>query len=54
MSKDETVRIAINLKQKIRDQFLEIQDDLGITNRTDVLRFLIKWYHKNQIKKGEG
>jgi len=51
MSENEILRIAINLKGDIAEIFNEIQKELGISNRTDVLRFLIKWFHKKEVKK---
>ena len=54
MSKSKIIRIAINLEDDDAQQFLEVQKFLRIKNRTDVLRYVINWYHREEIKKGEG
>lgn len=49
MKKDEVLRIAINLEGQIKQEFLEVQEFLGLKNRTDVLRYLIRWFRKNEV-----
>lgn len=44
--KNEMLRIAINLENENAEKFLQIQRELGIRNKTDVLRWLINWYYK--------
>lgn len=51
MSEKTVVRIAINLEGKIKDEFLAVKEFTGIKNNTDVLRYLVKWYHNKEIKK---
>ena len=50
---NEVLRIAINLNDEIREKFEQVQKALGIKNRTDVLRWLINWYHNKEVKKDE-
>lgn len=48
--KEKILRIAINLENDNAEKFKEIQENLGIRNKTDVLRWLINWYYK-QVKQ---
>jgi len=53
VNKDEVLRIAINLEGENKTQFLEVQKKLAIRNRTDVLRYLIKWFFDTQLDQVE-
>lgn len=52
MSEDEILRIAINLEAENKKKFLKIQKELRIRNMTDVIRWLINWYHR-KLEEGE-
>jgi len=45
------LRLAVNLKGLQAKKFLEVQKYLGIESGTDVMRFLITWFHKREIPK---
>jgi len=47
VKEDKVLRIAINLEGEMKKEFLEVQQKLGIKNRTDVLRWLIRYYNKH-------
>ena len=47
---NKPLRIAINLEDENKEKFEAIQKKLGIKNKTDVLRWLINWYH-NKMKE---
>jgi len=51
MSKEERLRLAVNLEGEMVRRFLEVQKKLGIKSYTDVVRYLVKWYYDMLIVK---
>jgi len=51
MTEKDILRIAINLEKKEAKQFEAIMEYLGVRTRTEVLRWLIKYYYDTLIVK---
>lgn len=51
--KEIVKRIAVNLNNPTSKKFETIKQHLNIDSDTDVVRFLIGWYHRTELKKRE-
>jgi hypothetical protein len=53
-SEEECLDIRVRLKGQVKDQFLDIKRNEGLTNNTEVLRLIINDYYKrNLASKGK-
>ena len=43
---EETLNIYVILRGKVKEQFLDIKDETGLTNNTEIMRLLIGEYYK--------
>jgi len=52
MATEQELEIKVKLEGEAKDMFLEIKAATGLTNNTEVLRFIINNYYKLRHKEG--
>lgn len=52
VTEEKTITIGLDLKGKLKNQFKEIKEHLGVESNTEALRFLINRYYRLNIAGG--
>ena len=50
---NETLAITVRLEGEVKQRFLKIQKATGLSNMSEVIRFLINWYYNEKMQKEE-
>ena len=49
----ESLKVYVILKDVALERFREVKNYMGVTNDTDVFRFLVSWFWQHEVKTVE-